>query len=115
VYQKTHHGDLEDQIQSLSHNEYITALPCEITVYVDETDDTNQTLGVSFLNPNFMFGTMFEGAVENAYNDAKLTKAEVIEYSTLADVVFADLRLIVDAAVQGSALGIEIPHTPPAP
>ena len=93
-------------------NEYITALPCEVTVYVDETDDTNETLGVSFLNPNFMFGTMFEGAVENAYNDAKLTKAEVIEYSTLADIVFADLRLIVDAAVQDSALGIEIPHTP---
>ncbi len=92
-------------------NEYITALPCEITVYVDETDTTGQTLAISFLNPNFMFGTMFEGAVENAYNDAKLTKDEVIEYSTLADVVFGDLRLIVDAAVQGSALGLTIPHT----
>ena len=92
-------------------NEYITALPCEITVYVDETDPTGQTLAISFLNPSFMFGTMFEGAVENAYNDAKLTKAEVIEYSTLADVVFADLRLIVDAAVQESALGLAIPHT----
>lgn len=91
-------------------NEYITALPCEITVYVDETDPTGQTLSISFLNPSFMFGTMFEGAVENAYNDAKLTKAEVIEYSTLADVVFGDLRLIVDAAVQGSVLGLSIPH-----
>ncbi len=84
-------------------NEYITALPCEFTVYVDETDDTNQTIAISFLNPNFMFGTMFEGAVTNAYNDAKLTKAEVIEYSTLADVVFGDLRMIVDHAVQDSA------------
>ncbi|HID36895.1 MAG TPA: DUF302 domain-containing protein [Ghiorsea sp.] len=84
-------------------NEYITALPCEFTVYVDETDDTNQTIAISFLNPNFMFGTMFEGAVANAYNDAKLTKAEVIEYSTLADVVFGDLRMIVDHAVQDSA------------
>ena len=93
-------------------NEYITALPCEITVYVDETDDSNQTLGISFLNPSFMFGTMFEGAVTNAYNDAKLSKDEVIEYSTLADVVFADLRLIVDAAVQDSTLGITIPHAP---
>lgn len=92
-------------------NEYITALPCEITVYVDETDPTGQTLAISFLNPSFMFGTMFEGAVKNAYDDAKLTKAEVIEYSTLADVVFGDLRLIVDAAVQGSALGLAIPHT----
>jgi len=92
-------------------NEYITALPCEITVYVDETDPTGQTLAISFLNPSFMFGTMFEGAVKNAYDDAKLTKEEVIEYSTLADVVFGDLRLIVDAAVQGSALGLAIPHT----
>ena len=89
-------------------NEYITALPCEITVYVDETDPTGETLAISFLNPNFMFGTMFEGAVQNAYDDAKLTKDEVIEYSTLADVVFADLRLIVDAAIQDSALGLTI-------
>ena len=92
-------------------NEYITALPCEITVYVDETDPTGQTLAISFLNPNFMFGTMFEGAVQNAYDNAKLTKDEVIEYSTLADVVFGDLRLIVDAAVQESTLGLAIPHT----
>ncbi len=92
-------------------NEYITALPCEITVYVDETDPTNRTLSVSFLNPSFMFGTMFEGAVQNAYDDAQLTKDEVIEYSTLADVVFGDLRLIVDAAVQDSDLDLMIPHT----
>ncbi len=91
-------------------NEYITALPCEITVYVDETDPTGQTLAISFLNPNFMFGTMFEGAVESAYMDGTLSKADVIEYSTLADVVFADLRLIVDAAVQDSTLGLAIPH-----
>ena len=92
-------------------NEYITALPCEITVYVDETDPSGQTLAISFLNPNFMFGTMFEGAVESAYMNGTLSKADVIEYSTLADVVFADLRLIVDAAVQESTLGLAIPHT----
>jgi len=93
-------------------NEYITALPCEITVYVDETDPTGQTLAISFLNPSFMFGTMFEGAVEKAYMNGDLSRDEVIEYSTLADVVFADLRLIVDAAVQDSTLGLAIPHTP---
>ena len=81
-------------------NEYITALPCEFTVYVDETDDTNNTIAISFLNPNFMFGTMFEGAVSEAYMNDRLTKAEVIEYSTLADVVFGDLRMIVDSAVK---------------
>jgi len=89
-------------------NEYITALPCEISAYIDETDDTNKTVAVSFLNPNFMFGTMFGGAVEKAYDDGVITKADVIEYSTLAEVVFGDLRLIVDAAVQGSALNLEV-------
>jgi len=84
-------------------NEYITALPCEFTVYVDETDETNSTIAVSFLNPNFMFGTMFEGAVENAYLNGDLNKSQVIEYSTLAEVVFGDLRMIVDHAVQDKA------------
>lgn len=84
-------------------NEYITALPCEFTVYVDETDETNSTIAVSFLNPNFMFGTMFEGAVENAYMNGDLNKTQVVEYSTLADVVFGDLRMIVDHAVQDKA------------
>ena len=89
-------------------NEYITALPCEITTYVDETDDTNQTLSISFLNPNFMFGTMFKGAVSNAYKNGDLNQTQVVEYSTLADVVFADLRLIADAAVEGSALSLTV-------
>jgi len=84
-------------------NEYITALPCEFTIYVDETDDTNHTIAISFLNPNFMFGTMFEGAVTNAYMNGDLNKTQVIEYSTLADVVFGDLRMIVDHAVQDKA------------
>lgn len=81
-------------------NEYLTALPCEITVYVDETDDTNQTLSVSFLSPAFMFNTMFQGAVEAAYANEDINASQVIEYSTLPDVVFSDLRLIVDQAVK---------------
>ena len=81
-------------------NEYLTALPCEITVYVDETDETNQTLSVSYLSPNFMFGTMFQGAVEEAFATEKITSDQVIEYSTLPEVVFSDLRLIVDQAVK---------------
>lgn len=85
-------------------NQYITALPCEVSVYVDDTDPTGQTLAVSFLNPAFMFGTMFEGAVENAYEEGTITQAEVVEYSTLAEVVFADLRMIVDHAVQNNTL-----------
>lgn len=79
-------------------NEYLTALPCEITVFVDENNASK--LSVSILSPNFMFGTMFQGAVEAAYAAGKITKDQVVEYSTLADVVFADLRLIVDQAVK---------------
>lgn len=89
-------------------NEYITALPCEITVYVDETDTTGKTLNISFLNPNFMFGTMFEGAVEKALEAGTLTKDEAIEYSTLADKVFADLRMVVDHAIQNSAYSLQV-------
>ncbi len=87
-------------------NEYITALPCEISVYVDDLDDTNRTMAISFLNPNFMFGTMFEGAIPNALSDGTIDKAGAIEYSTLADVVFADLRMIVDNAVQDDVGGV---------
>jgi hypothetical protein len=50
-----------------------------------------------------MFGTLFEGAVENAYMNGDLNKTQVVEYSTLADVVFGDLRMIVDHAVQDKA------------
>jgi len=89
-------------------SEYITALPCEISVYVDETDPTGETLAISFLNPQFMFGTLFKGAVESAYAGGVITKEEVIEYSTLAEVVFGDLRLIVDSAVQESVLGLKV-------
>jgi len=86
-------------------NEYITALPCEIAVYVDDLDTSGKTLAISFLNPNFMFGTMFEGAVANALENGTIDKDGAIEYSTLADVVFADLRMIVDHAVQDSENG----------
>lgn len=87
-------------------NEYITALPCEITVYVDETDPT--TLSISFLNPNFMFNVMFEGAIDKALAAGTLTKSDVIEYSTLADKVFGDLRMVVDHAIQNSTYGLEV-------
>lgn len=91
-------------------NEYITALPCEITVYVDDnatdynaTAKTSETIAISFLNPSFMFGTMFQNSVANAYLAGEITEDDVIEYSTLADVVFSDLRLIVDQAIKDYA------------
>ncbi len=89
-------------------SEYITALPCEITAYIDENDATGKTIAISFLNPNFMFGTMFKGSIEKALAAGTITKDDVIEYSTIADVVFGDLRLIVDAAITDSSLNLEV-------
>ncbi len=86
--------------------EYITALPCETTTYLDKADDTNMTIGISVLNPNFMFGTMFKGAVAKALADKKITPEEAKGYETLADIVLDDLNKIVDAAVVDSGLNL---------
>ena len=90
-------------------NEYLTALPCEISVFVDENDPTKLTISV--LSPSFMFGTMFQGAVEEAFINGEITQDDVIEYSTLADVVFSDLRLIIDQAIKNydSTLTLQTP------
>ena len=87
-------------------NEYITALPCEITAYIDETDDTNQTLAISMLSPEFMFNIMFKDAVANALANGTLTAEEGVAYETLAITVRDDLQLIIDAAIADSVLGL---------
>jgi uncharacterized protein (DUF302 family) len=86
--------------------EYITALPCEITAYLDRTDDTNQTLSISILSPQFMFENMFKGAVENAVANRGLSQEEAKKYETLASIVLGDLNKIVDEAVANSGLDL---------
>ena len=86
--------------------EYITALPCEITTYLDRTDDTNKTLSISILSPKFMFENMFKGAVEKAVRDTNLSQEEVNKYQTLADTVLGDLNKIVNEAVENSGLNL---------
>ena len=86
--------------------EYITALPCEITAYLDRTDDTNQTLSISILSPQFMFENMFKGAVENAVANTGLSQEEAKKYETLASVVLGDLNKIVNEAVANSGLDL---------
>jgi hypothetical protein len=56
--------------------EYITALPCEATVYLDDADSSGKTISISILNPHFMFETMFKGAVAKALKDKKISKDE---------------------------------------
>ncbi len=84
--------------------EYITALPCEITSYLDRTDDTNKTISVSVLDPQFMFEVMFKGAVGDAMARGDLNATEAEAYNTLAAVVSADLNLILDAAIAEQGL-----------
>ena len=87
-------------------NQYITALPCEITVLVDENDATGKTLTISVLDPSFMFGVMFEGAVSNATASGAITADEATAYNTLASTVFTDLKTIVDHVITTSPSGL---------
>jgi hypothetical protein len=87
--------------------EYITALPCEITVYLDKTDPTNKTITISILNPNFMFQTMFKGAVDNAVKNTGLSQDDAAKYETLASTVLSDLNKIANEAVAGSGLNLK--------
>jgi len=88
-------------------NQYITALPCEITTYIDsQNDDTNKTLGVSILSPEFMFEVMFQGAVANALAAGTLDENTSAAYATLATTVRDDLQTIVNAAIADSILGL---------
>jgi len=86
--------------------EYITALPCEITAYLDKSDESNKTLSISILSPQFMFETMFKGAVENAVANRGLSQEEAKKYETLASIVIDDLNKIVDEAVLNSGLAL---------
>jgi len=88
-------------------NQFITALPCELTTYIDDEDDTNQTIAISMLSPDFMFGTMFKGAVEASAASGDINATEVAEYMTLAEVVREDLIKVIEQAIATSALGIE--------
>jgi len=90
--------------------EYITALPCEITAYLDKTDDTNKTLSISILSPKFMFENMFKGAVKNAVANSGLSQEDADKYATLASTVLDDLNKIVHKAVTDS--GLEPIETP---
>ena len=87
--------------------EYITALPCEITAYLDKTDPTNKTIAISVLNPNFMFQTMFKGAVDNAVKNTGLSQDDAAKYETLAATVLSDLNKIVNESVAASGLDLK--------
>ena len=88
--------------------EYITALPCEITTYLDKSDNTNQTISISILSPHFMFEKMFKGAVEEAVANRGLSEDDAKRYETLASTVLDDLNKIVNSAVLDSGLDLVV-------
>lgn len=79
--------------EALTTGEYHTpALPCEIAVTVNP--DNNNTMDVSFLNPEFMFGALFADGM------AKMTTAEIAGFNTIIDNINGDLKQIVDYAME---------------
>jgi uncharacterized protein (DUF302 family) len=76
---------------------HATALPCEVAV--TRSEDGKQ-LQISFLNPKYMFGTLFEDAVKNMSDEDKS------RFATLPDMVLSDLEKIVNIGVKNSGLGL---------
>jgi uncharacterized protein (DUF302 family) len=81
-------------------SEYLTALPCEFAVYIDESDESNKTLAISILNPEFMFMNMFKGAIENGMATGKITETEMNEFMSLPKTVKDDLLKVVEHVVK---------------
>lgn len=80
---------------------HATALPCEIAVFVDPDDNTS--INVSFLDPNFMFGALFDDAL------SQLSDEEKAGFQGIIDNINADLRKMVDYAFENNVTVID--HT----
>jgi hypothetical protein len=65
--------------------DHATALPCQMTFYIDDTIPTSPKLKVVFLNPVFMFQTLFKDKL------AALSPSEQASLSTMATTVKNDL------------------------
>ncbi len=90
--------------EALTTGEYHTgALPCEISVMVNPDD--NKTIDVSFLNPEFMFGAMFEDSLSGM--DADATTA----FNTIINNINGDLKQIVDYAMEYNVTGFDGSNT----
>ena len=75
---------------------HATALPCEIAVTVVDLDgdEVTETLMISYLDPHFMFGAMFNDAFDTLTEDA------LEELLALPPKVLADLQTIVAYAIE---------------
>ncbi|MCU0842607.1 MAG: DUF302 domain-containing protein, partial [Thiobacillaceae bacterium] len=84
--------------------EYVTALPCEITVQIIDQDGngSTETLVVSYLDPHFMLNALF----------ADVPKAMQTAFAPIPGLIMTDLQNIVRAALQNSGLneGVRISY-----
>ena len=81
--------------EALTTGEYHTpALPCEIAVTVNP--ENNNTIDVSFLNPEFMFGAMFADGL------ADMNTTQIDAFNVIIANINGDLKTIVDYAMDNN-------------
>ena len=86
--------------EALTTGEFHTAaLPCEIAVFVNPDD--NKTIDITLLNPEFMFGAMFEDGLKG------MTQEQVTEFNVIIDNINGDLKTIVDYSMEHNVSGFD--------
>jgi len=77
---------------------HATALPCEVAI---TTSKDKKHLQISFLNPKYMFGTLFEDAL------SQMSADDMKSFGTLPDKVLSDLKKIVNVGLNSSNLNLQ--------
>lgn len=86
--------------EATATGEYHTAaLPCEIAVKVNPDD--NNSIDISILNPEFMFGALFADAM------AEMDATEIAGFNTIIDNINGDLLKIVDYAMENNITAVD--------
>lgn len=82
--------------EALATGEFHTpALPCEIAVFVKpDATDANNSIEISFLNPEFMFGALFADGMVG------MDQEQLAYFGQLIKNINGDLKTIVDYAIE---------------
>lgn len=82
---------------------HATALPCQMSFYIDDSDANATKLKVVFLNPEFMFQTLFKDKL------AGLSTTDQTTLSAMATTVKNDLVNLTRYVMDNSGLGWIVP------
>lgn len=85
---------------------HATALPCQMSFYIDNSDANAPKLKIVYLNPVFMFQTLFKDKM------GALSANEQTTLGNMAETVKTDLINITRYVMDHSASGWIIPNTP---